>query len=185
MNYNDLFDANGIFTETENCILRRIRPEDFPYYEKLAQQETPSFLQNTSSNALAWEDLLEEDHLTCSILKKDSGTFCGFCQLQWVFSDTPELGIDLLPEYRQKGLSAEVLPPFLHQAKNLLKNDYFYSKIKKNNIPSQKLAEKIGGVCIGSKTLLPANFPAEIAALAETEFPDLFYLEYHFCIKKE
>ena len=74
----------------------------------------------------------------------------------------------------------EILPAFLSQAKKLLPIDYFYSKIKKNNLPSQHLAEKIGGVCIGKKNLLPANFPAEMAVFAETEFPDLFYLEYHF-----
>lgn len=179
MRFDDLFDANGIFLKTQNHILRRILPEEKSFYEALAQTENLSFLQ-TCADALAWDELLCEDHLTCSILQKDTGTFCGFCQLQWVFSSTPELGIDLLPEYHQKGLAMEVLPPFLRQAEKLLKNDYFYSKIKKNNIPSQKLAEKIGGICIGTKNLLPANFPAEMAAFAEAEFPDLFYLEYHF-----
>ena len=183
MNHNDLFDAAGIFIETENYILRRIRSEELPYYEKLAQKEAPDFLQNAPSSGavtLAWEDLLAEDHLTCSILKKPFGVFCGFCQLQWVLSSTPELGIDLLPEYQKKGIAMEILPAFLSQAKKLLPIDYFYSKIKKNNLPSQHLAEKIGGVCIGKKNLLPANFPAEMAVFAETEFPDLFYLEYHF-----
>ena len=54
------------------------------------------------------------------------------------------------------------------------------SKIKKNNLPSQKLAEKIGGKYIGTKSLLPENFPIEMTDFAEKEFPDLFYLEYHF-----
>lgn len=188
MNYNELFDANGIFAETENYILRRIQPEELPCYEKLAQKETPDFLQNTSlsgSASLAWEDLLAEDHLTCSILKKDSGAFCGFCQLQWVFSSTPELGIDLLAEYQKQGVAVEILPVFLSQAEKILPIDHFYSKIKKNNIPSQRLAEKIGGICIGTKNLLPEHFPAEMASFAEKEFPDLFYLEYHFYTKKE
>ena len=179
MKFSDLCDANGIFLKTENYTLRRILAEEKIYYEKLAQTETPDFLQ-ISADALAWEELLSEDHLTCSILRKDSEAFCGFCQLQWVFSDAPELGIDLLPEYQKKGIAIEILPPFLTQAKHLLKNRYFYSKIKKNNLPSQKLAEKIGGVCIGTKNLLPKDFPANMAAFAEQEFPDYFYLEYHF-----
>ncbi|MBQ2924922.1 MAG: GNAT family N-acetyltransferase, partial [Anaerotignum sp.] len=97
-----------------------------------------------------------------------------------VFSPSPELGIDLLPEYHRTGIAMEVLPPFLARAKSLLKNEYFYSKIKKNNLPSQKLAEKIGGMCIGEKSLLPADFPKEMISFAEKEFPDFFYLEYHF-----
>lgn len=181
MNYDDLFDTSGIFLRTERYLLHRISPEEKEAYETLAEAERPSFLHSSDGiSVLAWDELLSEDHLTCSILRKDNGAFCGFCQLQWVFSDTPELGIDLLPEYQKKGVSAEVLPSFLNHAKMLLKNNYFYSKIKKNNIPSQKLAEKIGGTCIGTKSLLPKDFPAELISFAEKEFPDFFYLEYHF-----
>ena len=123
MKFDDLFDANGIFLQTERYTLRRILAAEKPNYESLAKEEHPDFLQN-AENALAWDDLLSEDHLTCSILQRDTGAFCGFCQLQWVFSDTPELGIDLLPEYHQKGIAAEILPPFLKQAKILLKNAF-------------------------------------------------------------
>ncbi len=179
MKFDNLFDASGIFLHTEHYILRRILPEEKKNYEKLAQSETPDFLQNTSS-ALAWEELLSEDHLTCSILEKGTEVFCGFCQLQWVFSDIPELGIDLLPAYHKNGIAAEVLPPFLSRAKKLLHCGHFYSKIKKNNLPSQKLAEKIGGICTGTKNLLPTNFPEELKNIAEKEFPDFFYLEYEF-----
>ena len=179
MKFDDLFDADGIFLHTEHYTLRRILPEEKTEYERLAQAETPDFLQNTS-NAIAWDELLSEDHLTCSILQKDTGTFCGFCQLQWVFSDVPELGIDLLPAYQKSGVAVEILPPFLSHAKELLLCSHFYSKIKKNNLPSQKLAEKIGGTCIGNRNLLPADFPAPLKAMAEKEFPYFFYLEYEF-----
>ena len=180
MKFTDLFQPNHVFTETEQYILRRIQPEELPLYKKLAQQETPSFLPQSDISALAWDDLLSEDHLTCSILAKASGNCCGFCQLQWIAHPSPELGIDLLPEYQNQGIAPEVLPAFLSQAKKLLQSDYFYSKIKKNNIPSQKLAEKIGGVCVGTKSLLPKDFPEEMTAFAEIQFPDFFYLEYHF-----
>ena len=133
MKFDDLFDANGIFLKTTNYILRRIAAEEKPYYEELARAEHPDFLQSPA-DVLAWDELLSEDHLTCSILKRDTEAFCGFCQLQWIFSDTPELGVDLLPEYHKTGIAAEVLPSFLKQAKRLLKNEYFCSKIKKNNI---------------------------------------------------
>lgn len=181
MKYDDLFDADGIFLKTETYLLRRILPADLPDYERLAKAETPTFLQNPKAvSALALDELLSEDHLTCSILERETHAFCGFCQLQWIASPAPELGADLLPAYQKKGIAAAVLPVFLSHAKRLLGNDFFYSKIKKNNLPSQKLAEKIGGICVGEKNLLPANFPAEMKAFAEKEFPDLFYLEYHF-----
>ena len=180
MKLSDLFDANGIFLKTPNYILRRIAAEEKPYYEELARAEHPE-IPYTSTAPLVWDDLMSEDDLlTCSILQHDTGVFCGFCQLQHIFSSAPELGIDLLPIYQHSGIAAEVLPLFLAQAKKLLQNDHFYSKIKKANIPSQKLAEKIGGICIGEKNLLPADFPDSLRTIAEKEFPDFFYLEYHF-----
>ena len=180
MKFVDLFDADGIFLKTPNYILRRIAAEEKPYYEELARAEHPE-IPYTSNAPLVWDDLMSEDDLlTCSILQRNTGVFCGFCQLQQVFSTTPELGIDLLPAYQHSGIATEVLPPFLAQAKKLLQNNYFYSKIKKSNIPSQKLAEKIGGICIGEKNLLPADFPDSLRTIAEKEFPDFFYLEYHF-----
>ena len=180
MKFNDFFDANGIFLKTEHYILRRITAEEKPYYEELARAEHP-LLPPTADAPLVWDELMSEDDLlTCSILQKDTGAFCGFCQLQWVFSATPELGIDLLPACQHSGIAGEVLPQFLSHAKTILKNDYFYSKIKKYNIPSQKLAKKIGGICIGEKNLLPDDFPPALKALAEKEFPDFFYLEYQF-----
>ena len=180
MKFVDLFDADGIFLKTQNYILRHIAAEEKPYYEELARAEHPE-IPCTCDAPLVWDDLMSEDDLlTCSILQRDTGIFCGFCQLQQLFSSVPELGIDLLPIYQHSGIAAEVLPPFLEQAKKLLQNDYFYSKIKKANIPSKKLAEKIGGVCIGEKNLLPADFPDSLRAIAEKEFPDFFYLEYEF-----
>lgn len=186
MKFHHLFDSADIFLQTEQYLLRRIRPSEKDAYEKLAEEDAPDFLTVPANpSALAWEELLSEDHLTCSILEKGTSAFCGFCQLQWIFSETPELGIDLLPKYRSSGIAAKVLPPFLTQAKKLLKSRAFYSKIKKNNIPSQKLAEKIGGHFIGTRSLLPKDFPKELTALAETQFPELFYLEYHFMEDKE
>ena len=180
MKFSDLFDANSIFLKTPNYILRRIAAEEKPYYEELARAEHPE-IPYTSNAPLVWDDLMSEDDLlTCSILQRDTGIFCGFCQLQQVFSTTPELGIDLLPAYQHSGIAAEILPLFLAQAKKLLQNNYFYSKIKKSNIPSQKLAEKIGGICIGEKNLLPADFPDSLRTIAEKEFPEFFYLEYEF-----
>lgn len=191
MKYLDLFYPNGVFIETPNYILRQIQSADASYYKKLAASDFSSYLTSiktevlSSSSDHAWESLQDHTHLTCTILSKKTMTFCGFCQLQWIFESTPELGIDLLPEFQKQGVATEVLPAFLSQAKKLLPIDYFYSKIKKNNLSSQRLAEKIGGVFVGTKSLLPKNFPAEMKPLAEKEFPDFFYLEYHFYTKTD
>lgn len=186
MQFDALFDSDGIFTQTQHYLLHRISPAEQPFYQALAQAETPDFLKDSGAVSTPnWEDLLSDTHLTCSILEKESEAFFGFCQLQWIFSPTPELGIDLLPEYRKKGVAAEVLPAFLSHVKSLLPVSHFYAKIKENNRPSQALAEKIGGVCVGKKSLLPADFPDELFAFAKTEFPNLFYLEYQFYTEKE
>lgn len=186
MPFDTFFDQNNLFLQTEHYLLCRISPSEKPCYARLAEKETPDFLRNSGiSSAPSWDDLLSAEHLTCSILKKETGTFCGFCQLQWIFSAAPELGIDLLPEYQKQGIATEVLPPFLSRAKKLLPNSCFHAKIQKQNHPSQRLAEKIGGICIGEKSLLSADFPTAWIAFAEQEFPNLFYLEYHFPIEEK
>ena len=147
MKYNDLFDADGIFLQTEAYTLRRIRPADLPRYEALAKAETPTFLPHSKEiSCLAWDDLLSEEHLTCSIFERKTQAFCGFCQLQWLDAPAPELGVDLLPAYQKQGVATAVLPAFLTRAKALLGKDFFYSKIKKGNIPSQKLAKTASSV---------------------------------------
>lgn len=179
MKATDFCDASGILLQTTHYLLRRLQQEDLSAYEALAEIAVPAFLP-TSSTALAWEDLLDESCLTCSILEKNSLTFCGFCQLQWIDSPFPILGIDLLPDFQQKGIAAEVLPPFLSHMKMHLPQAVFVARIQKNNYPSQKLAKKIGGICVGSHSLLPANFPQSQLSFAEENFPELFFLDYHF-----
>lgn len=179
MKPTDLCDASGILLQTKHYLLRPLQQEDLSAYEALAEISLPAFLP-ASSTALAWEDLLNESCLTCSILKKSSLTFCGFCQLQWVDSPFPTLGIDLLPNFQQKGIAAEVLPPFLAYMKIRLPQATFVASIQKNNLPSQKLAKKLGGICVGSHSLLPANFPPSQLSFAEKNFPELFFLDYRF-----
>ena len=73
MKYDDLFDANGIFLQTKRYLLHRISPEEKEQYEILAEAEKPPFLHGSDGiSTLAWDFLLSEDHLTCSILKRDT-----------------------------------------------------------------------------------------------------------------
>ena len=188
MEYNDLFDSNGIFLETERYILRRIQPEDLPQYEKMAQADFSQYLASalldhavlSAAAKHAWDDLQTNDCLTCSILQKKSLIFCGFCQLQWVFSSVPELGIALLPAFHRQGIAMEVLPAFLSQAKQCLPITYFYAKIRSDNLPSLCLAKKLGGICVKQKSLLPNQVPPALASFAKENLPFLTYLEYHF-----
>ncbi len=89
MRFDDLFDANGIFLQTERYILSRISLNEKPLYEALAREASPDCLP-AANHSIAWDELLSKDHLTCSILQKGTGAFCGFCQLQWVFSENAE-----------------------------------------------------------------------------------------------
>ena len=179
------FDKNTIFTDTEHYLLRQILPEDRPYYEKLALHTLPDFLQlpeDAQKRAVfhVWDILQEEEHLTCTILKKEDNAFCGFCQLQWIASPTPEIGIALLPAYQKQGIALEVLPLFMQQAKKILPISYFTAKIKQDNLPSQQLAEKLGGICIGTNTPFPKDLPPKLRAFAEKELRSFIDLEYHF-----
>lgn len=113
-------------------------------------------------------------------MQKTDNVFCGFCQLQWIFSPTPEIGIALLPAFQKQGIALEVLPIFMAQAKKILPISHFTAKIKQDNLPSQYLAEKLGGICIGTNAPFPKDLPPELIAFAEKELCTFIDLEYHF-----
>lgn len=180
-----IFDAHGIFAETEQYLLRQILPQDRPDYEQLALHTLPDFLhlpQDAQNQAVVhvWDTLQEDTHLTCTLIQKADHAFCGFCQLQWIFSPTPEIGIALLPSFQKQGIALEVLPIFMQQAKKILPISYFTAKVKQDNLPSQRLAEKLGGTLAGTTSPFPKDLPPELIAFAQKELSSFIDLEYHF-----
>lgn len=185
---NQFFDENSIFAETEHYLLRRILPQDRQSYEQLALHTLPDFLnlpQDAQERTVAhvWDTLQEDTHLTCTLIQKTDNAFCGFCQLQWIFSSTPEIGIALLPNFQKRGIALEILPVFMQQAKKILPISYFTAKIKRDNLPSQHLAEKLGGICKGINAPFPKDLPPELIAFAEKELSSFIDLEYQFFIE--
>ena len=85
------------------------------------------------------------EEISLLIVKKDSDEFLGYLSLHRVNSKTPELGIWLKKNAQGAGFGYEALNQFKAWIESNLTYDYLKYPVDKKNIPSRKLAEKLGG----------------------------------------
>lgn len=88
-------------------------------------------------------DTNKESKAVYMIVEDSTDNICGYCELK-EDGATPEIGIELLPEYRGKGIGEIAIRQLLELNKNRDDISYFLVRIKENNIPSIKLFEKLG-----------------------------------------
>ena len=106
--------------ETKRLYLRQMTDDDFDLmsliwmercstlFEKLADghESQAKFLQNM------WETTQDPTMLTYLIFLRDGDRFCGRVNMQKTDEKIPELGIDLLGEYQNRGYSPEAITAF-------------------------------------------------------------------------
>lgn len=106
--------------ETKRLYLRQMTEDDFDLmsliwmercstlFEKLADghESQAKFLQNM------WETTQDPTMLTYLIFLRDDDRFCGRVNMQKTDEKIPELGIDLLGEYQNRGYGPEAIAAF-------------------------------------------------------------------------
>ena len=85
----------------------------------------------------------------CSVVQKESGEVIGWCGLQPIGDDeTPmgriELGYLIDKRYRGRGYAKEACRAILEYAFGRLELDEVYARIDEENVPSLRLAQKLG-----------------------------------------
>lgn len=80
------------------------------------------------------------------IVDRNSGEFFGCANIHGVKSGTPELGIWLKKGAQGRSYAYEAMRLLLSWAEQNIDYDYLKYPVDKNNIPSRKLAEKLGGL---------------------------------------
>jgi RimJ/RimL family protein N-acetyltransferase/predicted nucleotidyltransferase len=89
--------------------------------------------------------MINGEDISLMILSNESGEFLGYMTLDEIQFKTPELGIWLKKSAHGHGLGYEAINLLKSWAESSLEYDYFKYPVHKNNIPSRRLAEKIGG----------------------------------------
>ena len=85
----------------------------------------------------------KESKAVYMVIDDITDSICGYCELK-EDNSTPEIGIELLPDYQGKGIGEIAIRQMLELNKDRDDITYFLVRIKENNTPSIKLFQKLG-----------------------------------------
>lgn len=163
-------DKHDLVAQNDKVILRNLIPEDKEDYFKL-YQDTSIIKKKMKPEAFRqffereWErEILSKDRLNISILSADSKQYVGNILLRYLASDMPEIGIDIVQEFRRKGFAYSAVQVFLKSARNLFVSDKFLVRIYSDNEASLKLFQKLGAFEIGRE---PSEYQVFLNELKE------------------
>ncbi len=110
-------------------------------YSKPAEHigETLNFINKTIKN------IKNKTDLVLTILKKNNQEFLGICGIHKIHTAKPELGIWLKQQAQGNNFGKEAIYLLKNWADRNLNYEYCLYSADKNNIPSRKIPENLGG----------------------------------------
>lgn len=141
--------SNKIYAAERELSLLCLSEEDKENYIKLRRQVTasPIFYDNPELAAIMWESAIEGDERNYSIYKE--GAYCGNVVLQHSSEDIPEIGVDLLEEYRNQGIASKAIKLLAKTDYKERQGEYYLLRVSSRNLHSKHMVEKMGAVFIG------------------------------------
>jgi len=139
-----------VYATDGNYIILHINEDDRENYVELHRQvngEETLFL-NPVCKDIMWEHVLEGKDKVFSIFDGE-GDYFGSMEIQNPDSNTPELGIDLLENKRNKGIAVKAIKLLAKRFYEDKKVDYFLIRISSKNSHSRHVFEKMGVIPIG------------------------------------
>lgn len=134
-----------------NIQLRILSQQDYDDYIKLQKEVSPfrSAFMDIDFCIRAWNDMFESGRLVYAI--QDKAKFCGYCAIKDCRKEKPEIEIELLKEYRKKGIGYTALCLLINKITNEYKVTDFVYCTDSDNYASQALVQKLGGKPNGLK----------------------------------
>ena len=142
--------GGSMVAQDDVVILTRISDTDYPDYEIL-EIENPLYkifigkIDFSEIMKNLWKDLLSERSFVCTVRKASNNEFCGYCEINNVRAEEPELGIRLLKKVHNQGIGFHSLKLLMTEYAKLSGKEYFISRVEPQNYTSQRLMEKLGG----------------------------------------
>lgn len=154
----------GPVIQTERLTLRPIQLEDFPRWaEMMADPEAARFLGGAQPASVAWRGFMTMAgawSLTgvamFSLIERDTGLWLGRIG-PWTPHDWPgtEVGWGLHPDAQGRGFGVEAATAAIGYAFDVLGWDEVIHCIDPENVPSQRLAERVGSYNQGPTRMPP------------------------------
>ena len=108
------------------------------------ESNTPSFYRYVENRELFWKTIRNLKEKDYSIYDPEGG-YCGNIELKHYDTVTPEIGIELLENQRNKGIAGraiKMLAKKYYQESDVI--EYFILRVSSNNPHSQHMIEKLG-----------------------------------------
>lgn len=164
MTKREIFASDGEF---KICTIAAEDRNDYVELHRQLNGESSLYL-NPITKDMMWEQILNNTDNVFSLFTKN-GDYCGSIELQCPDSNTPEIGIDLVEDKRNKGIAPKAVRLFARRAYVIRKIDYFLIRISSNNLHSQYVFEKMGAVKIGEEETAFSKFIERFKEVAEKQ----------------
>lgn len=144
MEIKDYLGEDGFFAEDENIRIRRLNEDDKEVFMRLKIDVSgismaymdPSFYE------YSWNDYLKGEDLVLSLFSKESGDFLGTVMLKNLHDEIQEVGIDIVREFRNRGIGFAAVSLLLKRAKECSGKSRYQVRIYSNNVASRTLFSK-------------------------------------------
>lgn len=153
MKKEDYCNKDGMYAENEYLILRRLCEQDKEKFMELTLDTSsiPKAYEDADFFEYSWKCSLNDEDLNLSLFAKDSGRYLGNLMLKNLSDSRQEIGIDIVREYRNKGIGYEAVKLLMNHAAKVSGSNEFEVRIYSDNEPSRKLFKKLGAVEIGQE----------------------------------
>lgn len=153
-------DFTNFFLETERLLLvplsMKYKHDVFREFNSSISQymfpKPPEKIEETEEFISKSEEAIKSgSDLQLVITKKDDNEFLGLAGLHAVKTQTPILGLWVKKSAHGNAYGKEAITALYHWAKENLQFDYLIYNVDKDNIPSIKIPESLGGVVASQK----------------------------------
>lgn len=142
------------YIKDKELLICLYKKQDKPFHEKIMNEifvdESP--VSVTTVKEQEWNEILHDnDKLFLKVIEMQTEEFIGEISLRNLETETPELGIYILPQYRNKKIGTRVVKCFAENLQKLALYDYLSVRIYSDNLESQRLFENLGAIKIGEE----------------------------------
>lgn len=134
--------------DREDYIAHIFRQKTFEKIREIGEEKEIDF------SSVIWNDRYHSDSIMFAIVETISKKTIGFCEIEQLSTAEPTIGITLDKEYQGKGYGYLATKMMIEEGWKLFQYPYFIWETDQDNIPSKRLAIKLGGKLFNKRGVL-------------------------------
>lgn len=161
MKRDDVCQSEWMFASDKEICLCRYQEQDCSLYMRVWNEifENSVIYLKEDVKEQEWNSVLfDTNKLHLKIIERKTERFIGDISLRNLSSEYPEIGIQILCEYRNKGIGKRALNLFIERLKKVESLQCALVRIYSDNLVSQNLFEHFGAVKIGEEGKSACDF---------------------------